>query len=169
MPPNAGFLEFLLDLSDEMSPENTARLNFLVGSDVPKRQQGNPVIEIFTTLIERGRISETDCSYLQDIFTKAKLLELAYKVARFETRKSSLFFSFVHSIFYFSGHSPPTVIENIQPIEITRLSTPPTADGPRKQGLTSQEFLNDINDSDSIRIPGMTKILFQNKYQHLVL
>jgi hypothetical protein len=43
MPPNAGFLEFLLDLSDEMSPENTARLNFLVGSDVPKRQQRNPV------------------------------------------------------------------------------------------------------------------------------
>jgi hypothetical protein len=87
MPSDIAFRELLLDLDDEMSDEEHKRFIFLLGDDIPKRKRGEPLVEIFTILIDRGRISPTDCSYLVKMFERMKLFTVAYKIAQFEARK----------------------------------------------------------------------------------
>jgi hypothetical protein len=87
MPSDLDFRELLINLEDEMSNEDRKKFVFMLGDDIPRRKRDEPLVEIFTILIDRGRISQTDCSYLLTIFDKIKLSTLAYTVARFVTRK----------------------------------------------------------------------------------
>jgi len=87
MPSDFEFRKLLIDIADEMSNEERKSFVFLLGDDIPKRKRDDPLVEIFDILISAGRIEETDCSYLVKALEAAKLLALAYKVARFENRK----------------------------------------------------------------------------------
>jgi hypothetical protein len=93
MSSDKDFRVLLLEVEDEMSIEERKKFVFLLGDDVPRRMRDEPLVEIFTILIDRGHISERNCSYLQKKFEQMKLLKLAYKIARFEAgRKRFLFF-----------------------------------------------------------------------------
>ena len=87
MPSDLAFRTLLLDLDDEMSDEERKRFVFLIGDDIPKRSRAEPLAEVFTILIDRGRISETDCSYLEMILDRMKLTKSAYKIARYSAGK----------------------------------------------------------------------------------
>ena len=166
MPSDIDLRGLIVEIIDEMSDKERKTFVFLLGEDIPKRYHDAELVEIFGILIERGRLSPTDCSYLMTIFDIMKLTTLAYKVARFETRKSSLIFIYLIFTFY-SGHSPSTKIDNLPLTENTRPLTPPptTNESSRKAGVTQEEFLNDINSSDSIVIiPGKIKRISNNKY-----
>ncbi|CAF5108075.1 unnamed protein product, partial [Rotaria sp. Silwood1] len=85
MPSDIDFRELLINLDDEMSIEERKRFVFLLGDDIPRRKRDEPLVDIFTILIDRGRISRMNCNYLVEILTRMKLTALAYQVARFET------------------------------------------------------------------------------------
>jgi hypothetical protein len=87
MPSDLDFRFLLLELDDEMSDEERKRFVFLLGTDIPRRYRTEPLAEIFTILMDRGRISETDCTYLETILNKLKLTKLAYKIARYSAGK----------------------------------------------------------------------------------
>ena len=89
MPTDFEFRKLLLDIADKMTETAKREFVFLLGDDIPRRKQEEPLIEIFQILINVGRISETDCSYLIQILQAAKLTILAFEVARFENRNSS--------------------------------------------------------------------------------
>jgi hypothetical protein len=88
MSSDKDFRVLLLDVEDEMSIEERKKFIFLLGDDVPRRMRDEPLVEIFTILIDRGHISETNCSYLQKTFEQMKL---AYKIARFEAGRKRFF------------------------------------------------------------------------------
>jgi hypothetical protein len=169
MPSDVDLRGLIVDIIDEMSDRERKTFVFLLGDDIPKRKRDAELVEIFEILMDRGRISSMDCSYLMNMLDKMKLTTLAYKVALFETRKSLfIFLSFMHLIFnFYSGHSPSTKIDNLPLIDNTRPITPPstTIESPRKAGLTQKEFLSDFNSPDSmIIIPGKIKRISNNKY-----
>ncbi|CAF5205448.1 unnamed protein product, partial [Rotaria magnacalcarata] len=85
MPSDVEFRQLLIDLDDEMSNDERKRFIFLLGNDIPKRKRDEPLVDIFTILIDRGRISETNCNYLVELLERTKLTTLAYKVARYST------------------------------------------------------------------------------------
>lgn len=87
MPTDFEFRKLLLEVADDMSNENRKKFVFLLGDDIPKRKQDEELFNIFEILINVGRISETDCSYLVDVLKAAKLFTVALKVARFDNRK----------------------------------------------------------------------------------
>ncbi len=86
MPSDFEFRKLLIDVANRMSEEAKKEFVFLLGDDIPTRKKDDPLVEIFQILINVGRISETDCSYLVQILQAIKLTELAYEVARFENR-----------------------------------------------------------------------------------
>lgn len=90
MPSDLDFRFLLLELDDEMSDGERKRFVFLLGSDIPKRCRTEPLSEIFTILMDRGRISETDCTYLEKILETLKMTKLAYKIARYSAGKTKL-------------------------------------------------------------------------------
>jgi hypothetical protein len=87
MPTDFEFRKLLLDVADEMANDERKNFVFLLGDDIPKRKRDEPLVDIFEILINAGCISESDCSYLVKMLEAAKLLTLAYKVARFDNRK----------------------------------------------------------------------------------
>jgi hypothetical protein len=87
MPSDLDFRELLINLEDDMSNEDRKKFVFMLSNDIPRRKRDEPLVEIFTILIDRGLISQTDCSYLIDRFDRLKLQTLSYTVARFVTRK----------------------------------------------------------------------------------
>ena len=93
-------------------------------------------------LIDRQRISETNCTYLQEMFERLKLAKLAYKVARFEAgRKSSP-----------SNESQiATKPACVQPNEASRHGVP-----------TWQDFANDLNEEDSFFRSPHTSVLVRD-------
>jgi len=86
MPNDFEFRKLLLDVANKMSEDAKKQFVFLLGDEIPRRKQDDPLVEIFQILINVGRISETDCSYLVQILQAIRLTELAYVVARFENR-----------------------------------------------------------------------------------
>ena len=77
------FRELLLDISDGMSEHEHKRFIFLLGDDIPRRVQDESPLSVFQALIERGRISADDCSYLEKAFNRLKLNKFVYKIARY--------------------------------------------------------------------------------------
>ncbi|CAF1008589.1 unnamed protein product [Adineta steineri] len=117
MPSDIEFRQLLLDVENDLTDEEHKRFVFLLGDDIPRRQRDAPLVVIFTTLIDLGRISERDCSYLMKIFEKLKLLTVAYRIAQFEAR-----------------FAPPVKVpEDIQPIE-----------NGRNNSITPDELVNDF-------------------------
>lgn len=91
MPTDFEFRRLLLNISNKMSDAAKRDFVFLLGDDIPRRKQDEPLVEIFETLINVGRISETDCTYLVHMLETAGLTTLAYQVARFENSNSLTF------------------------------------------------------------------------------
>ena len=87
MPSDLEFRKLLLDVADDMSKEDHRNFVFLLGDDIPRRARDDPLTDIFERLINVGRISDTDCSYLVTMLEQANLTTLAFKVARFENSK----------------------------------------------------------------------------------
>ncbi|CAF0763877.1 unnamed protein product [Rotaria sordida] len=139
MPSDFDFRELLISLDDDMSNEERKRFVFLLGDDIPKRKREDPLVDIFTILIDRGRISPTNCNYLVEILERLKLIALAYKVALFETKRSP-------------SISLPTELENNQSINNTHVSSTTTSGNIRKDVPTLEEFLKDLNASDTMII-----------------
>ncbi|CAF3458063.1 unnamed protein product [Rotaria sp. Silwood1] len=139
MPSDIDFRELLINLDDEMSIEERKRFVFLLGDDIPRRKRDEPLVDIFTILIDRGRISRMNCNYLVEILTRMKLTALAYQVARFETKNSP-------------SISLPPELENSQPISNADISSAATDDNRRTNAPTLEEFWNDINASDAMII-----------------
>jgi hypothetical protein len=69
----------------------------------------------------------------------------------------------------FKECSPPTIIENIQPMESVHLSNTLTTENSGRQNPTLEEFLNDLNAADAMIISGEEEIFYHDKYQLLVL
>ena len=86
MPNDFEFRKLLIDVADRMSDASKKQFVFLLGDDIPERKKDEPLVEIFQILINVGRISDTDCSYLVQILQAIKLIDLAFLVARFENR-----------------------------------------------------------------------------------
>ncbi|CAF2444552.1 unnamed protein product [Rotaria sp. Silwood2] len=139
MPSDMDFRQLLIDLEDEMSIEERKKFVFLLGDDIPKRKREDPLVEIFTILIDRGRISPTNCSYLVEVLERVKLTALAYNVARFETKNSP-------------SISLPMVSEKIQPINNADVLSTTANENLRNNVPTVEEFWNDINASDEMII-----------------
>ena len=91
MPVDFEFRKLLLDISNKMTDTAKREFVFILGDDIPRRKQDEPLVEIFQTLINVGRISETDCTYLVHTLEAARLTTLAYQVARFENSNSLVF------------------------------------------------------------------------------
>jgi hypothetical protein len=86
MPTDREFRKLLLDVANQMPVQSKEEFVFLLGDDIPERKKEEPLVKIFETLINAGRISETDCSYLVQMLESIKLTKLAFEVARFENR-----------------------------------------------------------------------------------
>lgn len=83
MPSEADFRMFLVKLSFKMSDEDRKIFVFLLGDDIPRSMKDALLVDIFDKLIDRGLISEEDGSYLEEKFKAARLVALAFDVARF--------------------------------------------------------------------------------------
>ncbi|CAF2119085.1 unnamed protein product [Rotaria magnacalcarata] len=137
MPSDVEFRQLLIDLDDEMSNDERKRFIFLLGNDIPKRKRDEPLVDIFTILIDRGRISETNCNYLVELLERTKLTTLAYKVARYSTKHTPL-------------TSVSTVLESSQATDNVNGSSTGTIDNVPKDTPTLAELVNDINSEDSM-------------------
>ena len=145
MSSTMDFRQLLLDLADDMSREEQKKFVFLLGDQIPRRARDDEFVEIFTLLIDRQQISETNCTYLQEIFNRLKLAKLAYKVARFEAGRISVQRkrpSNDSQYAMFAGRSLPPPVSRIptwvQPSEPRRLGVP-----------TWQDFDNELHEEDS--------------------
>lgn len=161
MAPNIEFRQLLIDLDDAMSDEDRKRFVFMLSDDIPKRKRNESLVEIFTILIDRGRISAQNCSYLVDMLGRAKLEELAYRVARFEMRK--ILYSFIDVInieLLFIESAPPiaipTISENAQPDENVNPICSGVQGNHQTHTKTIQDLLNDYNETDSMIITSGT-------------
>ncbi|CAF3773496.1 unnamed protein product [Rotaria socialis] len=137
MPSDVEFRRLLIDLDDEMSNDERKRFIFLLGNDIPKRKRDEPLVDIFTILIDRGRISESNCNYLVELLERTKLTALAYKVASYSTKHTP-------------STSISTVLESSQPTDNTNVSSTGTIDNVPKDTPTLAELVNDINSEDSM-------------------
>ncbi|UJR23748.1 hypothetical protein I4U23_026725 [Adineta vaga] len=130
MPSDRGFRSLLLEIEDELSDSERKRFVFLLSNDIPRKIRDGPLVDVFTVLIDRGHISETDCSYLLNIFEDMKLLAVAYKIAQFQSQNST---------------APLTqpILENFQRIENISL--------PEDNNSLALEVINDFfNNTDSM-------------------
>jgi len=63
--------------------------------------------------------------------------------------------------------SPPTLLENTQPMESAHVSNISATASSQKQLPTVEEFLSDCNESDAMIIDGKEKRIYDNNYQNI--
>ena len=69
-----GFRALLLKIQDLLSDNDRQRLHFLLGEDVPRYLRDdvslNGTLNLLDSLLEKTFISDQDCDYLVEAFTK---------------------------------------------------------------------------------------------------